>query len=91
MNLNKGEYCQFNLNSRKKLLLEKGTLLSVVPVDTVHEMQLFKIYDFHVMGFYNVVSKKMLSIEVVGSVNWIGHYFALVVKIIFPNRWYQNN
>jgi len=51
MNLTRGEYCGFNLQSKINLLKDKGVFLFKKKVGAIHEVKLFLIYDFHVEVF----------------------------------------
>lgn len=74
MKLTKGEFCQFNLKSKIRLLKEHGMMLMRRKLDTIHEIRLFLIYGFYVEVFLTSKEQLILKIEPVLNHKWVDMY-----------------
>lgn len=63
MNLTKGEFSQFNLKSRIRILLSNGILLSSKKISMILEIRLFLLYGFYVKVVFNKFKNEIQSAE----------------------------
>jgi hypothetical protein len=85
MKITRGEYCQFGLRSRLKLLQQFGAMVCERQLKNV-KVQIFKLYDFFVEVFVDVHTKAILKAEPVISTALIDFY-----KYLLPVRHPQHD
>jgi hypothetical protein len=62
MKLTRGEFCQFNLNTRLKLLNEFGINILEKKIRK-RSVSVYKIYGFYVEVYVNLSSRKLEKVE----------------------------
>jgi hypothetical protein len=73
MKLTKGEYCQFSLQSRLKLLHQFGSLVCEKHLNNI-SVQVFRIYDFFVEVFSDNTTRTVIRAEPVLSKGMMNFY-----------------
>jgi hypothetical protein len=73
MKLTKGEYCQFGLRSRMRLLKQFGALVCERRLRTI-KVQVFRIYDFFVEVVYDLKTSAVVKAEPILNMTMTNFY-----------------
>ena len=73
MKLTKGEFCQFNLNTRFELLKEFGRNILEKKVK-MRLISVYRIFDFYVEVYVNLVSNRLEKVEPVKNIRILEVY-----------------
>jgi hypothetical protein len=71
MNLTKGEYSQFTVKGKLKILNEFGILVVERYINEI-KIKVYRLYDFHVEVRY--AQEKVINVELVLFQNLVRHY-----------------
>jgi hypothetical protein len=73
MKLTRGEFCQFNLNTRLKLLKEFGINILEKKISK-RSVSVYKIYGFYVEVYVNLASRKLEKVEPLKNIRVLDFY-----------------
>ncbi|MDP4264534.1 MAG: hypothetical protein Q8941_18535 [Bacteroidota bacterium] len=76
MKLTRGEFCQFNLTTRFKLLTEFGQHVMKKKV-RMKMISIYKVFDFYVEVYENIASRQLEKVEPVKNTNILEVYEGL--------------
>jgi hypothetical protein len=73
MRLTEGEYCQFGLRARVRLLHQFGVKVCELPLKNMH-LEVFRLYDFFVEVCFEAPAKTPIRAEPVMSIALVEFY-----------------
>jgi hypothetical protein len=73
MKLTRGEFCQFNLNTRLKLLKEFGINILEKKIRK-RSVSVYKIYGFYVEVYVNLANRKLEKVEPLKNIRVLDFY-----------------
>ena len=76
MTITKGEYCQFNLNTRRQMLKEFGKYVCQVIVGK-KSISIFQIHGFYVELVFNEASNQVEKIQPIQNAGMLSFYLRL--------------